>query len=267
MSTAGAVADGEPAVRPTLRVTGSPALRLAGLALTALLVIAALAASLQDLQTSGRLVLLTAVLAVLAPLFWPGGAEAPRASAWRVLGWSLAVALLGAIAAFAGAGTASAVRIATACAMLLLVCIVTHGLAAILETQLAGRRSGVASARETAAWLATAMLATLGAAPLWLGPVAELATPEHPGAVDAAVAASPLTHLAVASGNDLFRNQWFYQHSNLAGLRFDYPRMAPLVGSYAALAAILLLIPAFLPRRPKPTAPASRQPDTEGHTP
>ena len=30
---------------------------------------------------------------------------------------------------------------------------------------------------------------------------------------------SPLTHLAVASGNDLLRNQWFYQHSNLASLQ------------------------------------------------
>ena len=32
-----------------------------------------------------------------------------------------------------------------------------------------------------------------------------------------------LNNLAVATGNDLLRNQWFYQHSNLAGLRFDYP--------------------------------------------
>jgi hypothetical protein len=111
------------------------------------------------------------------------------------------------------------------------------------------------------------VLATLGAAPLWLGPAAELATPQHPGAVDAVVAASPLTHLAVASGNDLFRNQWFYQQSNLAGLRFDYPRMAPLVVGYTALAVTLLLAPVILRGRPKPTAPAFRQPKTEGHTP
>jgi hypothetical protein len=267
MSTAGAVADGEQAARPTLRAAGSTALRLAGLALTALLVIAALAASFQDLQASGRLVLLTAVLAALAPLFWPGGAETPQATARRVLGWSLAVALLGAMAAFAGAGTAPAARIAAACAMLLLVCVVTQGLAAMLEALLAGHAADAAVARDTAAWLATATLAALGAMPLWLGPAAELAAPSHPGAVDAVVAASPLTHLAVASGNDLFRNQWFYQHSNLAGLRFDYPRVAPLVGGYTALAVALLLVPVILRGRPKPAAPASRQPRTKGLTP
>ncbi len=78
-------------------------------------------------------------------------------------------------------------------------------------------------AREAAGRSAAVALALLGALPLWLGPVAETLSARHDWAIDAVVGASPLTHLAVASGNDLLRNQWFYQHANLAALLFSYP--------------------------------------------
>jgi len=54
---------------------------------------------------------------------------------------------------------------------------------------------------------------------------------------------SPLTHLAVASGNDLLRNPWFYQHSNLAALQFSYPSLAELILSYGLAFLALALIP------------------------
>lgn len=242
------------------------AARLAGLAATALFLLAALVATAQDLQFSANLVVVTAVIGMLAPLFWPGRASTPRLTALRIAGWSLAASVLAGVAAMlSGGGMSSFSRTAAACAVLFLVLIVVHSVAATLESSLQGRAQHADGAREAAAWLATAALVTLGAAPLWLGPTAELASANNPRAVNAAVAVSPLTHLAVASGNDLLRNQWFYQHSNLSGLRFDYPRLAPLMTAYILLAAALLIVPAILPAGGRSDARTSRTPSTQEH--
>ncbi len=242
------------------------AIRLAGLAATALLLLAALGASDPDLQSSARIVLVAAVIGLLAPLFWPGRADTAGLTALRIAGWSLAASVLAGVAAMlSGAGLVSLPRAAAACAVLFLVLVVVHALATTVESLLPVRSKRVGSARETAAWLATAALATLGAAPLWLGPAAELAGAGRPQAIDAAVAMSPLTHLAVATGNDLLRNQWFYQHSNLAGLRFDYPRLAPVITVYCLLATSLLLVSAVLRTRKEAAARATGSPIIEEH--
>jgi len=239
-------------------------IRFAGLAATALLLLAALGATTRDLQVSARLVAVTAVIGLLAPLFWPGRADTPGLTALRIVGWSLAASALAGVAAMlSGAGLASLHRAAAACAVLFLVLVAVHAFAATVESLLQARTKQAGSARESAAWLATAALATLAATPLWLGPAAELASAGRPQAVDAAVAVSPLTHLAVATGNDLLRNQWFYQHSNLAGLRFDYPRLAPLMTAYSLLAAVLLLVPAVLGTRKGAAARATGNPFIE----
>ena len=84
-------------------------------------------------------------------------------------------------------------------------------------------------------------LALLGAMPLWLGPAAELLSGQHPWTIDAVIGLSPLTHLAVASGNDLLRNQWLYEHSNLAALQFSYPVLTELAWFYAMVSLMLAL--------------------------
>lgn len=233
---------GGPAAGTAPRGSRPAVASFAALALTALLVIAAMGAYSSDLQGSARLVLITSVIAVLSPLFWPGRAATSRATAWRTLGWSLGATLLAAIAAFSVGSTP---HIASACVMLMLICVTTLGAAAWAESLLARRGADTASARNASAWLATALLAVPAAAPLWLGPAAELAAVERPRALAAVVAVSPLTHLAIASGNDLLRNQWFYQHSNLSGLRFDYPRLLPVFAGYAALSLVLVGVPAI----------------------
>ena len=110
--------------------------------------------------------------------------------------------------------------------MLMLILLVTHAVAAGLEGRLRGQSGDAETAREMAGRAAALALALLGSLPLWLGPAAELLAGRHPWIIDAVVGMSPLTHLAVASGNDLLRNQWFYQHSNLAALQFSYPSLA-----------------------------------------
>ena len=95
------------------------------------------------------------------------------------------------------------------------------------------------SARDLAGRSVTLALAALGSLPLWLGPMAEQLSAGHPSTIDTVLGISPLTHLAVAYGNDLLRNAWLYQHSNLAGLQADYPDSISLVWAYAG-AGILL---------------------------
>jgi hypothetical protein len=240
------------------RPAGLTIASFAALALSSLLVLASLGAvSSADLPGSARLVLVSAVIALLSPLFWPGRAATARATAWRVVNWSLAVALLAVVASL-GAGHLR--HVATTGALLLLICATTLGIATRLESFLARRGAGAETARGVSAWLATALLAITAATPLWLGPAAELASAGRPRAIQAVVAVSPLVHIAVASGNDLLRNQWFYQHSNLAGLRFDYPRLAPVIWMYAATSFALVFLPVIARfRRPPHFNPSSPQ--------
>jgi hypothetical protein len=242
------------------------AARFAGLAATTLLLLAALGASNPDLQPSARIVLVTAVVGLLSPLFWPGRAGTAVANSVRIIGWSLAsTAFAAAVAALSGLGLDRLPRAATALALLFLALVAVHALAATVEGLLQRRADRPEAARESAAWIATAALVTLAAAPLWLGPAAELALADRPDAVDAVVAVSPLAHLAVASGNDLLRNQWFYQHSNLAGLRFDYPPLGPVLTAYLLLAAVLLMVPVVLGPRPGSAARVTVSPVIEEH--
>ncbi len=70
------------------------------------------------------------------------------------------------------------------------------------------------------AMLITAMLALI-AAPVWLGPVAEL-TGNTSTLTNLIVAVSPLSAFATALELDVLRTTWFYQHSALGSLRYEY---------------------------------------------
>jgi len=211
--------------------------------------------------------MVTATVGLLAVLFWPGSAATPARTALRVAGWSMAAALLAAaVLALAGSGRQPWRGIAASCAMLWLILLVAHALAAALEIRLRAWCGGTdahsqvdaplqprsqahlqthsQATTESAGRMLAWLLALLGSLPLWLGPLAELLSGRHDWAVDAVIGASPLTHLAVASGNDLLRNQWFYQHVNLSGLQFTYPDLAAIVAAYG-LACLMLALGAF----------------------
>ncbi|MDE2367421.1 MAG: hypothetical protein KGN16_00495 [Burkholderiales bacterium] len=181
----------------------------------------------------------TAACALLAPLAWPGRGATLRTTVGRIAGWSLAAAAAAAIVLRAMAATGAmgaagqpASRIAAACAMLALVVATTHAALALLET--------LCRETEAAARGAVIALALLGALPLWLGPAAELASGRRPWIVGAVAAASPLSHLALACGDDWLHNAWFYQHANLAGLQVPPPDPGAVAAGYAmALAALL----------------------------
>lgn len=214
------------------------------LSVVALLIFTALGATADDVQPSALRVTVTAVIALLAPLFWPGIAATPSRTVLRIVGWSAAAAgLAAAILRVLGTPAQPFDRILGVCGMLMLVLLLAHAGAAVLERRWGGSSGGAKAkgAREMAGRTVASALALLGALPLWLGPVGELASRRHDWAIDAVIGLSPLTHLAVAGGNDLLRIQWFYQHSNLAGLPFSYPGLTGVAWFYAAALLMLAL--------------------------
>ena len=228
-------------------------LRWGMLLAVALALLAAFGVTAVEWSASAFRVAVAAVVGLLAPLFWPGMAATPVQTAVRVAGWSAAAVGLAALALLLlGRPARSLAQGLGTGVMLLAILLVTHALVAGLEGLL--RRGGASSAdgrtaRAAAGMAAALMLAVLGALPLWLGPLAEVLSARRAGVIDAVVAFSPLTLLAVASGNDLLRNEWFYQHCNLAVLPVSYPGPIEVGGAYAALGLALALI-AFARRRP-----------------
>jgi hypothetical protein len=206
------------------------------LLVAAMLILAAFGATSTDLAPSALRVLVTTVVALLAPLFWPGNAATPARTAVRIAVWSAAAACLAAIALrILGNPPQPFARLLGPCMMLLFILVVTHVIAALIEWRLRARSGDMQSAREMAGRMVVIVLALLGSLPLWLGPAGELLSRRYEWIIDAMVGVSPLTHLAVASDNDLLRNQWFYQHSNLAALQFSYPGPAQLAAAYALI--------------------------------
>jgi hypothetical protein len=216
------------------------AVRWGALLLATLVMLVALGAPDPDLQPSALRLMVTCVVALLSPMFWPGIAATPARTALRVAGWSVAAACLAALALWVfGTAAQPLPRILAACAMLTLILIVTHALVASLEAHWRDPAANPAVSRELACRTVALAQAMLGSLPLWLGPAAELLSARHAWVVDAILTLSPLTHLAVASGNDLLRNQWLYQHSNLASLQVSYPELTALAWTYASACLVL----------------------------
>jgi len=226
------------------------------LLVAASLVLAAFGATTADLQPSAQRVAVTGVVGLLAPLFWPGNAGTPARNALRVAAWSGAAAGLAALMLCGiSAPTQPLARILASCAMLLPIMLITHAVMARLERRWCSLLGDAHAAREMVGRTASVALAMLGALPLWLGPLGELLSARHGWLIDALVGLSPLTHLAVASDNDLLRNQWFYQHSNLANLQFSYPSLATLSWSYGTVGALLASIALLQRRSHRPLPP------------
>jgi len=91
-----------------------------------------------------------------------------------------------------------------------------------------------------ASLLVTLIAVACSTDPIWLGPLAELAGPHHQHLVDAIVATSPLSYLALLADYDYLRGAWFYQHTPFGSLRYNYPSTISLTSTYLALSGVLL---------------------------
>ena len=233
------------------------------LLVAAMLVLFGFQTAAPDLSPSAWRVVVAAVVGLLAPLFWPGNAPSPARTALRIVAWSAAAACLAAVALrFIGHAPQPFSRILGVCMMLLPILLATHTLTALLEWQWRVRTGHAETAREMAGRTASLALAALSSLPLWFGPVAESLSHRQDWIVDTALGVSPLTHLAVASGNDLLRNEWLYQHSNLASLQVSYPDLATAAWFYASV-CLLLAIGALAFWRLRGTERAHAHPNLE----
>lgn len=219
--------------------------------------LAILAIGIADSTASGatRLLAVVTLPALLAPLF--GGAEANRLAALpsHVLAWALGTFLLATAVWLAAGGwppSRSIVPLLFAFGL-----VITARLALIVAAEVL-RTLGAARdiADEWARWLVVATLWLLTAAPLWLGPLADLQARDGTAAAEAIVAASPLVHLGLAAGQDVLRTQWFYANSSLGSLQFDYPSLTSVALGYACAAAVLALLAVGFARRGAAAMPA-----------
>lgn len=238
------------------------ALRFALLTVAALSMLAAFGALAADVQPAALRVGVAAVIALLAPMFLAQPHALQSRAPWAsMLGRSIAQAGLAAVLMVAlGRGRQTLPPVLEVCAMLLPMLLLSQGLVWLLQRLWLGLDDDPKSARWGAGIGASALLGLLGSALLWLGPAAERASQRFAGAIDALLAASPLTHLAVASGLDLLRQPWLYRNSNLSSLPADYPAPARLAAVYG-VACIVMLAAAFVLGRH--ARPGSSNPLTE----
>lgn len=208
-------------------------------------------------QPSALRLEVTSIMGVLAPLFWPGRAPTSSRTSLRVVAWSAAVVASAAIALLVHPAQRWG-EVASTCAMLMAILVLSHSAAAALERRWSASTVDAASARELAGRAVASALAALGTTPFWLGPAAESLSARHPGVIDAVLALSPVTHLAVASGNDLLHNPWLYEHSNLAVLPVSYPDLDTLAWGYASACALLAIAALATYRRRRPAASFER---------
>ena len=115
------------------------AVRWGMLLLAAGVVLALLGATFGHQQPSALRVLVTAVVGLLAPLFWPGNGETPMRTALRIVVWSAAAAGLAAIALrLLGSAAQPFSRILVSCGLLVPILLVTHAMVAVLEGRYRG---------------------------------------------------------------------------------------------------------------------------------
>ena len=188
-----------------------------------------------------------AVVVLLAPLFAPLG-RASRDAAVRLVAWCVlcAAAALLTLVLICPVPAPGAV-LAASFGMCLALLLASH--AVLLLLCLAPGEGPSEQRRELAAWAVSGSLAVLGAAPLWLAPLAQ-AFNGSAAVANLAVAVSPLSYLAAATGSDVLRTDWFYRHSGISSMRYAYPAIGTvLVGCAAICLAGLAVVLAAPPRQ------------------
>jgi hypothetical protein len=179
--------------------------------------------------------------AMLAPLFWLREGYSRGRFLKSALGSVPAIVLVALMLRIALGASVMPGRLVLATLVVVAMLAVAHQAATLIEDMLRRLEAGESPAREWSYWTVTAILWLASAAPLWLGPVADLAAGIQPRLPSILLGSSPLAHLAVACGHDVLRDQWVYAHTSLGALQVDYPRL-PLVLSVYVVAAVALSI-------------------------
>lgn len=207
------------------------------------------------MPASAAALIVVSVPVLLAPLFWPRDVVSLRRLP-VCLGSPIVTAALLAVAWQLAKGRAIPLAaLVPACVTSLMILLVAYLCVIVAAGVLARFGANARTAREWAVWTMTSILWLAAAGPLWLGPVADLGARIDAAIPSTLLACSPLAHLAVASGYDLLRSQWFYGHTSLGALQVEYPRLTTLLIAYAGAGVVLALLAIPFGRRPKDTSP------------
>lgn len=214
-----------------------PISQVAALGVASLAATGALEAFSADVPPSARALTAAACVYGLAPLFAPAATFRQPLRLAASLAWCAATAVVAvALAALAGTGPETLPAIGAAVFLMTTV-------SQLAAAALTGRSAELLAQR----WLPCILQALALSLPLWLAPLAELRGSRSELAAWI-VTLSPLSHLASAAGCDYLRTDWFYRHSVLGSLRFEYPALSAVLAAYAAAAAALACGPALATR-------------------
>lgn len=178
---------------------------------------------------------MAAAIGVLAALLSPVSSACLHRPAWSLL-WSLLAGtscVLASVLLYRQAPGPSAL-LGLQTALFVLVLDATR--------QLAGQRMHAATADFA---LVAGVVAAL-AVPVWLGTVAEHLAGQR-WVVDTIANVSPIGHLAGALEHDFLRNNWFYPHSRIGGLRFEMVSFPLVLAGYLFAAVTLQAATTLLP--------------------
>ena len=214
------------------------------LALAAVSCVVAIVLTLRTgpLSPAAATFLAAGVPAMLAPLFWPRERHSWNRLLQSVLGPLLTMAIVALGLRIAVGAPAAPGPLALAGLVMVAMLAAAHQAAALIDDTLRRLGAGDSPARDWSYWTVTAALWLAAAAPLWLGPLADLFAGTRPRLPTLVFWSSPLAHLAAAAGYDILRGQWLYAHSSLGGLQVDYPRLPSLLSAYLAAAVTLTLL-------------------------
>jgi hypothetical protein len=116
--------------------------------------------------------------------------------------------------------------------------VVTCFLLVVLGISILAMTAGKA---ETNRQFVTVILVAIVAAPIWLAPLAEFSGNSR-WLSDGIVAVSPLSAFAVALDLDILRTGWFYEHSVLGSMRYNYPAWGAYFGVLSTLAILSIIL-------------------------
>jgi hypothetical protein len=194
------------------------------------------------MSTAAATFVAAAAPAMLAPLFWLREGHSRNRLLQSALGPLLAMVFVALGLRLAVGATVAPGPLMLAGLVMVAMLTAAHQAATLIEYTLRRLGAGDSPARDWSYWTVTALLWLAAAAPLWLGPLADLFAGARPRLPTFVLASSPLAHLAAAAGYDILRGQWFYAHSSLGGLQVEYPRLPLLLSAYIAAAVALTLL-------------------------
>jgi hypothetical protein len=178
-------------------------------------------------QALGTAALTLLISYLMGPVLWNNALLLPRHVAlWSILTASIALLLIAA-ASPSGAWPTLALPLAGGVLML---CLLLGTLTLFLHWIF---RLPVAAVHR----LVLCTLIITGTMPLWLGPLADLWASR--AFTDLVIALSPVGYLASLIDYDVLRSGWFYTHTPLGGLRYDYPNPVVLSLTYSGLVALM----------------------------